>query len=214
MSSIILDINKYSQEAILKGEKYRKKEMKIYLWLLVFSSIDFITILYVINDFFFIILGLLSLLILYLIVNLYTNYRLIKYLQRNIIGYKFCLLNVFKFNWNDPILQITWLQRVKKQISQEKVSKKKIKNSKFFYQNKQRGVDFFWIKLCSLFIGTMSSLFALKSENETIDITVKWVLIVLAVIFAFLEILERRNIIYDNNNYKRMETLCERLLEE
>ena len=82
------------------------------------------------------------------------------------------------------------------------------------YQNKQRGVDFFWIKLCSLFIGTMSSLFALKSENETIDITVKWVLIVLVVIFAFLEILERRNIIYDNNNYKRMETLCERLLEE
>ena len=60
----------------------------------------------------------------------------------------------------------------------------------------------------------MSSLFALKSENETIDITVKWVLIVLVVIFAFLEILERRNIIYDNNNYKRMETLCERLLEE
>ena len=56
--------------------------------------------------------------------------------------------------------------------------------------------------------------FALKSENETIDITVKWVLIVLVVIFAFLEILERRNIIYDNNNYKRMETLCERLLEE
>lgn len=214
MSSIILDINKYSQEVILKGEEYRKKEMKIYLWLLVFSSIGFITILYVIKDFFFIILGLLSLLILYLIVNLYTNYRLIKYLQRNIIGYKFCFLNVFKFDWNDPILQITWLQRVKKRISQEKVSKKKIKNSKFFYQNKQRGVDFFWIKLCSLFIGTMSSLFALKSENETIDITVKWVLIVLVVIFAFLEILERRNIIYDNNNYKRMETLCERLLEE
>ena len=214
MSSIILDLNKYSQEVILKGEEYRKKEMKIYLWLLVFSSIGFITILYVIKDFFFMILGLLSLLILFLIVNLYMNYRLIKYLQRNIIGYKLCLLNVFKFDWNDPILQITWLQRVKKRISQEKVSKKKIKNSKFFYQNKQRGVDFFWIKLCSLFIGTMSSLFALKSENETIDITVKWVLIVLVVIFAFLEILERRNIIYDNNNYKRMETLCERLLEE
>ena len=70
MSSIILDLNKYSQEVILKGEEYRKKEMKIYLWLLVFSSIGFITILYVIKDFFFIILGLLSLLILYLIVNL------------------------------------------------------------------------------------------------------------------------------------------------
>ena len=81
MSSIILDINKYSQEAILKGEKYRKKEMKIYLWLLVFSLIDFITILYVIKDFFFIILGLLSLLILYLIVNLYSNYCLIKFVQ-------------------------------------------------------------------------------------------------------------------------------------
>ena len=76
MSSIILDLNKYSQEVILKEEEYRKKEMKIYLWLLVFS-IGFITILYVIKDFFFIILGLLSLLILYLIVNLYTNYRLI-----------------------------------------------------------------------------------------------------------------------------------------
>ena len=28
MSSIILDLNKYSQEVILKGEEYRKKEME------------------------------------------------------------------------------------------------------------------------------------------------------------------------------------------
>ena len=214
MSSIILDLNKYSQEVILKGEEYRKKEMKIYLWLLVFSLIGFITILYVIKDFFFMILGLLSLLILFLIVNLYMNYRLIKYLQRNIIGYKLCLLNVFKFDWNDPILQITWLQRVKKRISQEKVSEKKIKDSKFVYKNKQKGVDSFRIKLCSLFIATISSLFALKSENEAIDIVVKWVLVVSVAVFTFLEILEIRDIIYDNNKYKRMENLCERLLEK
>ena len=47
------------------------------------------------------------------------NYRFVKYLQRNIVDYKFCLSNILKFDWNDSVLQIMWLQRVKTNLSRK-----------------------------------------------------------------------------------------------
>lgn len=56
------------------------------------------------------------------------NYRFVKYLQRNIVDYKFCLSNILKFDWNDSVLQIIWLQRVKTNLSRKSFWEK-IKNS-------------------------------------------------------------------------------------
>ncbi|GIZ15186.1 hypothetical protein [Capnocytophaga catalasegens] len=214
-----LTISKYSQKVLLTGKEFCEKENKILkycLFLPVIITIFFMYIFFILylNNFLYFFVGIISVYFYYATIRIWQNYKTQKHLQDNIEGYSFSMKTLWNTDWNNPILLKKWCRMANKKVLNERISSEKISFSLNYYKNIQSSESVFTIELI-LLVNTILILSSQKEFNE--NSIWKEIIIVITIFLFFIKILYKyyqKNKTMDNNSYKKIQFLCEYLLQK
>lgn len=221
-SSKLLSIKEFSQERILEKENLsKKKTLFVNYFLFLPILIILVILLYyflVQNNYVVYFLGLIGILLYYSIIRICLNYKTQKYLKKTVKNYSFSWIELWNINWDNELLFFLWQEKVLEKVNQKSISRDNILSSMYYYRNKQKKKFSFFKEIAFLSSSIIMTILNFKKDtNEKEIITWATYILLISLTFFMLKVfylyfLSLREM--DNDKYKKMEDLCEYLLEK
>jgi glycosyltransferase, family 2 len=221
-SSKLLSIKEFSQERILEKENLsKKKTLFVNYFLFLPILIILVILLYyflVQNNYIVYFLGLIGILLYYSIIRICLNYKTQKYLKKTVKNYSFSWIELWNINWDNELLFFLWQEKVLEKVNQKSISRDNILSSMYYYRNKQKKKFSFFKEIAFLSSSIIMTILNFKKDTNEKEI-ITWAIYILLISLTFfmlkvfyLYFLSLREM--DNDKYKKMEDLCEYLLEK
>jgi len=217
-SSKLLSVREFSQERILEKESFfKKKTLFVNYFLLLPILIALVFLLYYFNYVIYF-LGLIGILLYYSIMRICLNYKTQKYLKKTVKNYSFSWIELWNINWDNELLFFLWQEKVLEKVNQKSISRDNILSSMYYYRNKQKKKFSFFKEIAFLSSSIIMTILNFKKDTNEKEI-ITWATYILLISLTFfmlkvfyLYLLSLREM--DNDKYKKMEDLCEYLLEK
>lgn len=216
----ILKYRDFSPQAVLLGEPFLKKQQKklairisiLFLLILVAAVVVHLCLVSIISAIGIILISP----ILWQVLYFCDNSKINKELRTKYSSYQIKFL--WKFNWKNPELVDLWLKEAVKKVKREKITSRNIKKSINYYKFSQcestsfLNIKIFIILTTFLLVITtfIANLFRELDEQQMLFILFLNSIIVLA---NFILILLKQNKEDECSQHKKMQLLCERLLD-
>ena len=221
-SSKLLSVREFSQERILEKESFfKKKTLFVNYFLLLPILIALVFLLYyflVQNNYVVYFLGLIAVQLYYSIIRICLNYKTQKYLKKTIKNYSFSWIELWNINWDNELLFFLWQEKVLEKVNQKSISRDNILSSMYYYRNKQKKPPSFFKEIAFLSSSIVITILNFKKDtNEKEILTWATYILLISLTFFMLKVfylyfLSLREM--DNDKYKKMEDLCEYLLQK
>lgn len=214
--------NTYSQASILKGEYFYQWEdniiKKILLYPIIFIySISFLA-LAIFNKFNFFIIGIVIIFIIYFSTRIYINYKIQKHLQNTISSYDFSWKELWNIDWNKEILLSTWYKKSLEKCKEDKFTRDFIELSLYYYKSKQIKEKSYFT---GLIVSTSSLILLLLNFRKDTDIENNYIwsvyIFLIGLTTIFFNVINSTISNFKGievHNYRKMENLCEYLLQK